>query len=84
MERSQMVRGAVRAIKAAVGLQHEVPYTSSQYMVTNRCSRCHGHGRLICEPCTGSGLRYPYLGKADPRQCTGQPGASAADECPIE
>ncbi|PNH11355.1 hypothetical protein TSOC_001760 [Tetrabaena socialis] len=41
-------------------------------------------GRLLCELCTGSGLRYPHLAKDHWRQCAGQPGAEAGDECPIE
>ncbi|KAG2423116.1 hypothetical protein HXX76_002340 [Chlamydomonas incerta] len=75
MERSQMLRGAFRQLRLAVGLGHEVPYASSEYMVSNRCPRCHGQGRLLCELCTGSGLRFPHLAKNHWRQCAGQPGA---------
>ncbi|PNW73300.1 hypothetical protein CHLRE_14g627050v5 [Chlamydomonas reinhardtii] len=75
MERSQLLRGAFRQLRMAVGLSHEVPYCSSEYMVSNRCPRCHGQGRLLCELCTGSGLRFPHLAKNHWRQCAGQPGA---------
>ncbi|KAG2448104.1 hypothetical protein HYH02_007128 [Chlamydomonas schloesseri] len=86
MERNQMLRGAFRQLRLAVGLSHEVPYASSEYMVSNRCPRCHGQGRLQCELCTGSGLRFPHLAKDHWRQCAGQPGAEGVTpgtECPL-
>eukprot|EP00198_Chlamydomonas_reinhardtii_P003470 XP_001692806.1 predicted protein [Chlamydomonas reinhardtii] len=40
---------------------------------TVECAQCKG--RLLCELCTGSGLRFPHLAKNHWRQCAGQPGA---------
>ncbi|KXZ49153.1 hypothetical protein GPECTOR_23g80 [Gonium pectorale] len=88
VERADVLRGAFRRLRAAVGLgAHDVPYASSEWMRTNRCLRCHGQGRLPCEMCSGSGLRYPHLDKNHWRQCAGQPGAQGANAdnaCDIE
>ncbi|GIL57427.1 hypothetical protein Vafri_12651 [Volvox africanus] len=60
-ERAGLLRGALLRLRTAMGLPpQEVPYASSGWMRTNRCPRCHGVGRLACEPCTGSGQRFPH------------------------
>ncbi|GIL89682.1 hypothetical protein Vretimale_16648 [Volvox reticuliferus] len=60
-ERAGLLRGALLRLRTAVGLPpQEVPYASSGWMRTNRCPRCHGVGLLACEPCTGSGQRFPH------------------------
>ncbi|GLC41668.1 hypothetical protein PLESTB_000690700 [Pleodorina starrii] len=60
-ERAGLLRTALLRLRTAVGLApHDVPYASSSWMQTNRCPRCHGVGRLACEPCTGTGLRFPH------------------------
>ncbi|GFR44444.1 hypothetical protein Agub_g5655 [Astrephomene gubernaculifera] len=92
VERASLLRNAVRRFRMAVGLTpHEVPYATSEWVRTNRCPRCRGSGRLLCELCGGTGLRFPHLAQDHWRQCAGQPGEEGGgpdgeyeDACPTE
>jgi len=56
------VRHAAQKLKGLLGVER-AEY-STDWLVTNRCRRCHGAGSWVCPDCGGVGVRGPLISAA--------------------
>jgi len=66
--RTNVISNAVQHVTSLFG-DHS---NGQQGLVTNRCRRCHGVGKLPCSECHGSGARFPKKAAAEGVAATAQ------------
>jgi DnaJ-class molecular chaperone len=53
------VRHAAQRVQGLLGVERAAQNT--EWLVSNRCKRCHGQGVCVCPTCGGIGVRAPSV-----------------------